>query len=332
MKIKGLTPILLIVLVVLFFTGNIYFLARPLANFMNISGQYLGGANSVGWSIIILTIVVRVLMLPMMLHQSRDMTIQQEKMRLLQPQMRKVQEATKNAQTQEEKMLASQAMMTIYRENNVSMLGGMNFATLIIQWPIFSGLYGAINPHVIHNWKSMAWASTQMAEIKHAAFFGIPLTKASLILAIATALAYAAQSYLSSLGVPEDQRKQMRQMMYIMPIMMFFMTYVTNAGVGLYFFVGALVMIVQTLIINAWRPRLRKHVESTFTVKDVVDDALAGKIAQPEPTGAFAKMMQQAQEQQAQQDQTTGRKDVTDSAKQSDNPKHPRNAGKQHHK
>jgi len=305
MKIKGLTPILLIILVVLFFTGHIYFLSPYLANFMNIVEQMLHDSNAIGWSILVLTFVVRLMLLPMQLHQSRNMTIQQEKMRLLQPQLKKVQDAQKSAETQEEKMNASQAIMHIYRENNVSILGGMNFSTLIIQWPIFSGLYAAINPHIIGGWEKMDWAVRQASEIKGASFFGIQLAQHSLWLAIATGVVYLAQAYLSMIGIPEEQKKQMQTMSLMMPIMMFAMTYFTNSGVGLYFFGGAIIMILQTLVINYWRPYLRKQVAESFTVKDVVDDALAGKIQAPEPTGLMAKMAANAQQQQ------TTPKDVT---------------------
>jgi YidC/Oxa1 family membrane protein insertase len=311
MKIKGLTPILLIVLVVLFVTGHADFLKGPLTDFMHWSETAIGGINAVGWSIIILTLVVRLILLPMMIHQQRNATIQQEKMRLLQPQLKKVQEAQKSAQSQEEQMLASQAMMTIYRENNVSLLGGMNFATLIIQWPIFMGLYAAIK---------------NSNEIAHATFFGINLASHAPILAIATAIAYGIQAYLSLIGIPAEQKKQMQMMMYVMPIMMLFMTWVTNAGIALYFFAGALVMILQTLIIIVWRPRLKAQVNATFEVKDVVDDALAGKI-QAKPSGRFAEAMQAAQEQQ--QQQNGSRKDITTTTREHNSSKGGRNAGKQ---
>lgn len=302
MKIKGLTPILFIILIILFVTGHANFLSGPLTSFMDWAGNLIGGTNHVGWAIIILTFVVRLILLPMMVSQQRKATIQQEKMRLLQPQMTKIQEAQKNAQTQEEKMLASQAMMAVYRENGVSMLGGMNFATLIIQWPVFLGLYDAIKH------------SHGMA---HAAFFGINLGSQSAVLAIATGIAYALQAYLSLIGIPAEQKKQMKSMMYIMPIMMLIMTWVTNGGIALYFFVGALVMIIQTLIIIIWRPRLRSHVAETFTVKDVVDDALAGRL-QPQASGPFAEAMKAAQAQQAgrQESSTDARKDITDNAQE----------------
>lgn len=300
-KKRSLTPILLLVLLVLLITGNIGFLQGPLTNFMQWAEHTIGGPNAVGWSIVMLTVVVRLFLMPMMIQQQHAATVQQEKMRLLQPQLTKVQEAQKNATTQEEKMQASQAMMAVYQKNGVSMFGGMNFTTLIIQWPIFIGLYDAIRTS---------------KELAHASFFGISLSEQSPLLAIATGVIYMIQAYLSIIGIPEEQKKTMRTMMYIMPVMMFFMTWVTNAGIALYFLVGALVMIVQTIIIVVWRPRIRATVANSFVVNDVVDDALAGRI-EMEETGAFASAMKKAQEQQATQAQQ-GPKDITNEATEKD--------------
>ncbi|TYC50620.1 membrane protein insertase YidC [Weissella muntiaci] len=313
MKIKGLTPILMVVLVILMITGKIGFLQVPLTDFMEYVDHAIGGVNAIGWSIVILTVVVRTIMLPLMVHQQRLATIQQEKMRMLQPQLTKVQAAQKAATNPADQQRASAAMMSIYRENNVSLLGGMNFAALIIQWPIFFGLYQAIQ---------------HAKGISSTAFFGITLGDKSITLAIATAAVYALQSWLSMIGVPKEQKKQMATMMYMMPIMMFFMTYVTNAGIALYFFVGAIMVVIQTLIIVIWRPRLRRNVENSFEVKDVVDDALAGRLESAAPKGAFARAMQQAQESAAAQSP----KDIDASEHETDDQKvsnRERNAGRQ---
>jgi len=300
-KKRSITPILLIILVVLMITGNLGFLREPLTMFMKWVETTVGGPNAVGWSIVMLTVVVRLFLMPMMIQQQHAATVQQEKMRLLQPQLTKVQEAQKNAETQEEKMQASQAMMAIYQKNGVSMFGGMNFTTLIIQWPIFVGLYDAIR---------------LSPELAHATFFGISLSERSPLLAVATGVVYLIQAYLSMVGIPEEQKKTMRTMMYIMPVMMFMMTWATNAGIALYFLVGGFVMIIQTIIIVLWRPRIRAKVDEEFEVVDVVDDALAGRI-QVEQTGAFANAMKQAQEQQAMQ-ANGGPKDITNEATETD--------------
>lgn len=295
MKIKHLTPILVIILIGLMVTGNINFLEGPLTDFMKWAQHSIGGVNAVGWSIVMLTFFVRLVLMPFMVKQQHSATVQQEKMRLLQPQLTKVQEAQKNATTQDEQMKASQAMMAIYRENNVSMFGGMNFSIILIQWPIFAGLYQAIQ---------------HSDELAHASFYGISLADKSPLLAIFTALVYFLQSYLSMIGIPEEQKKTMRSMMYIMPLMMLFMTWFTNGGIALYFSAGAIVMIIQQIIITMWRPRIRNGVVNSFEVKDVVDEALAGTLVSsaPEPQGAFAKAMQNAQaaaqEQQEEQGQS----------------------------
>lgn len=293
MKIKHLTPILVILLLGLLVTGNINILQGPLTSFMEWAQHAIGGANAVGWSIVMLTLFVRLVLMPFMVQQQHAATVQQEKMRLLQPQLSKIQDAQKNAKTQDEQMRASQAMMAVYRENGVSMFGGINFSIMLIQMPIFTGLYSAIQ---------------HSKDLVGANFYGISLTDKSPMLAFFTAALYFLQSYLSTIGIPEDQKKTMRSMMFMMPLMMLFTTWFTNGGIALYFSVGAIVMIFQQLIITMWRPRIRKHIGNTFEVKDVADDALAGNLAPAaEPTNRFAKAIQDAQN--AQQEQAAAQTD-----------------------
>ena len=42
--------------------------------------------------------------------------------------------------------------------------------------------------------------------------------------------------------------------------MTFFISLTSSAGLGLYFFIGGLFAILQTLMINAYRPRIRKQI------------------------------------------------------------------------
>ncbi|MCP6717804.1 YidC/Oxa1 family membrane protein insertase, partial [Klebsiella pneumoniae] len=71
-------------------------------------------------------------------------TMMQERMAMLQPQMRALQERQKQAKTPEEQAAASQAMMSFYKDNNVSLTGGIGCLPLLIQLPVFSALYFAI--------------------------------------------------------------------------------------------------------------------------------------------------------------------------------------------
>lgn len=62
------------------------------------------------------------------------------------------------------------------------------------------------------------------------------------------------------LGVPEDQKKQMRMALMMSPIMILFISWQASAGLGLYFFIGGVFAILQTWLVNIYRPRIRKQI------------------------------------------------------------------------
>jgi YidC/Oxa1 family membrane protein insertase len=67
-------------------TGMIYrFLVKPLGDMITMLVENFNW--SYGWAIIAVTIVVRVIILPLGIHQSRKTMIQSEKMQFLKPQV-----------------------------------------------------------------------------------------------------------------------------------------------------------------------------------------------------------------------------------------------------
>ena len=53
----------------------------------------------------------------------------------------------------------------------------------------------------------------------------------------------------------------MKMAIWMSPFMTFFISLTSSAGLGLYFFIGGLFAILQTLMVNAYRPRIRKQIE-----------------------------------------------------------------------
>ncbi|KRL04228.1 membrane protein insertase YidC [Liquorilactobacillus oeni] len=202
--------------------------------------------GSYGWAIITITFIVRMALMPLMLKQSRNATVQQEKMASVKPQLADIQERQKNAKSQEEKAAISQEMMQIYRENGISMTGGIGCLPLLIQMPIFAALYAAIQ---------------YSPELSRTYFMGINLGKPSIFFTGLTFLVYALQGYLATLGIPEEQKKQMQSMMLISPIMLTGMTFISPAGLGLYFFVGGIFACLQTVLVNLMRPKIRAEIK-----------------------------------------------------------------------
>ena len=147
-------------------------------------------AGNYGITIIIITIAIRIILLPLTLNQLKSSTRQQIKMAAFQPYLKEIQERQKNATTQEEKMALATEQQEFMRENNVSMFGGMGCLPLLLQLPIISGLYTAIRV-------SEPIASSE--------FFGISLGESHMVLAVITIVMYLIQSFITLQGVPEEQ-------------------------------------------------------------------------------------------------------------------------------
>ena len=124
------------------FFGTFYkVIGLPLQHLMEWIASLVGTASSYGIAIIVITLLVRLIVLPLMLRQQRTMTAYQEKQKIIQPQLKIVQEATKRAKTPEQQMAMNGYMRKIYSANGTSMIPSMGCLPMLIQLPIFSGLY-----------------------------------------------------------------------------------------------------------------------------------------------------------------------------------------------
>jgi YidC/Oxa1 family membrane protein insertase len=88
------------------------------------------GGISWGWSIVLLTVAVRAVLIPLTFRQIKSMV----RMQALAPQMKEIQQKYK-----QDKERQSQEMMKFYRENNVNPLGSC--LPLVLQLPVFISLY-----------------------------------------------------------------------------------------------------------------------------------------------------------------------------------------------
>lgn len=227
-------------------SGIVYrFLVVPLESFLEWMVQNFNW--SYGLAIIVLTIIVRLIIMPLGINQSKKSLIQTEKMQSIKPQVDAAQAKLKEASTPEEQMEAQREMQAVYKENNVSMMGGIGCLPLLIQMPIFSALY---------------YTARFSTGIQNSTFLGIDLAKPSYVLVVFVGVAYLLQSYISLIGVPEEQKKTMRSMMIASPLMIVFMTFSSPAGVGLYWVVGGIFSCIQTFITNVlMRPRIKAQIK-----------------------------------------------------------------------
>lgn len=183
---------------------------------------FYGGVANWGVAIIFLTVVVKLITLPLTIKQYRSMAA----MKKIQPQMKKVQEKYK-----EDKVKLQQEMMKLYRENKVNPLAGC--LPMLMMMPIYFSLYRTIYSAV---------------ELYQAEFFGWihdlsqqdPYYVTPVLLGI---LMFAQMRLNPSAG---DQMQQ-KILMNVMPIMFTAMMLFLPSGLVLYILVNTSLGICQQL-------------------------------------------------------------------------------------
>ena len=204
-----------------------------------------------GVAIIIVTIIVRLVILPLGIYQSWKATLHSEKMNALKHVLEPHQTRLKEATTQEEKLEAQQALFAAQKEHGISMFGGVGCFPLLIQMPFFSAIY---------------FAAQHTEGVSEASFLGIALGSPSWILIACAGVLYYVQSLLSLHGVEDEtQREQLKKMIYMSPMMIVMFSIFSPASVTLYWVVGGFMMILQQFIVNyIIRPKLRKKVREEY--------------------------------------------------------------------
>jgi YidC/Oxa1 family membrane protein insertase len=190
-----------------------------------------------GASIIGLTVVIRLLILPLTFKQVRSMQALQQ----LQPEMKKIQQRYKD-----DKQRQQQAMMEFYKEHQVNPLGSC--LPLILQIPFFIGLY-----------QTLRSASFKAEVADSSQFFFIPnitkpLTGHTTELVVMIVLYVSTQlvsSYVSSFNV---QDKNQKRLLFLFPFL--FVPVVINfeAGLLIYWITTNCWTIGQQLFIRKFLP------------------------------------------------------------------------------
>ncbi|BDD39283.1 preprotein translocase subunit YidC [Streptococcus ruminantium] len=224
------------------------FFGQPMSYFIKFFAENLG--LGFGLAIIIVTLIVRLIIMPLGIYQSWKSTYQSEKMNYLKPILGPIQERMKNASSQEEQLAAQQEFFAAQKQYGVSMFGGLGCLPLLMQMPFFSALF---------------FAARHTPGINNADFLGINLGTSSLVLTVIAGLLYYAQSLLMQVGMDEEQKKQMKHLAIMNPLMIVLFSWSSPAGVTLYWVIGGIVGLVQQALTNFMlKPRIRAKVEKEF--------------------------------------------------------------------
>lgn len=289
------------------------FIVQPLFNLLALIYALIPGHNF-GLALIIFTIVIRMLMWPLLkkqLHHAKAM-------RELQPEIKKIKQATKGDRQKESTMI-----MELYKERQISPFGSLGI--ILVQFVVLIGLYSGLrkvvdNPQAIldftYSWvANLPWMKTLAQNISQfdATLFGvIDLSKPAisksgavyvpaLLLVIGSAIT---QYFQSSQLMPTDKdSRKLRHILkdastgkqaeqsevnaaigrstkFLIPIAILFFTINIASALTLYWFVGGLIALIQqSIILKEDEEELEAGSEKAAT-----DKVIEGEIVEKKPT------------------------------------------------
>ncbi len=126
---------------IMILTKSSGFIIGPIANVFGIMMDYIYntlssiGITSLGWSIIIFTLIIRTLMLPLAFKQQKSM----KEMQKIQPDIKRLQDKYKDKKDKESQQKMQMEMNQLYQEHGVNPFGGC--LPLLVQLPIIMALF-----------------------------------------------------------------------------------------------------------------------------------------------------------------------------------------------
>jgi YidC/Oxa1 family membrane protein insertase len=188
--------------------------------------------GSYGLSIIFVTLIIRLALMPLMIKQYKKQMDMKGKMDLLKPEMDEIQQKIKVEKDPKKKAELQQEMMALYQKHGVNPLN-MGCLPLLIQMPILTGFYYAIR---------------SSEEIATHRFLWFSLGHPDIVITILAGLIYFLQFKVSQSSMPVQQQQQMKYMGLLSPIMIVMFSMSAPAALPLYWAVGGLFLILQTAL------------------------------------------------------------------------------------
>lgn len=194
--------------------------------------------GSYGWSIIILTIIVRLLFWPVTQKANDSM----KKMQALKPQIDKLREQYKN-----NPQMLNMKTMELYKKEGVNPMGGC--LPILLQIPVFFALYATLDGAFALRQVPFLWVNNLAAPDTIFSFplgftiFGISNFDLNPLVIVMTILMVLQQKLTPTAMDPMQQK-----MMALMPVFMLIFLYELPAGLTLYWTVSQVFSILQLFL------------------------------------------------------------------------------------
>ena len=237
---------------------------KPMDIFLAKIHEYTG---SWGWSIVIITLIIRLLVLPFMLHNYKVQNKARKGQELARPELEVVQKKQQAAKEKEARAISNEEQMAIMKKYDAMPISLGGCLPILIPWPFLMAIfYTLTNP-------------LYSAGIVDSTFLGVfSLGTRSYTLPIIAFIVYAIQTKLSMKMMPqtvqpgaEQMQNQMQMIQWISPVMIAGFSFIVAGAVAVYYIVGGLFMIFQTYLGHALYPPYKpaKQKKQTFDPEKV---------------------------------------------------------------
>ncbi len=245
-------------------------LSYPIAWLMHLIGSACG--NKYVWGVLFTTLIVRTIAWPIYAKQNST-TI---KMTLIQPEMEKVQNKYRGRQDPESQRRMQAEMMAVYKKYKMNPFGC--FFTMILQFPIFMGMYEAVRrinlystttldggfstitepgKFVLSNTKVFNYfdlnSSFSSGAVRDKIFVVVLALLFSAITLLSQHLSQKKPEYMKNTGTQRrveaqnSTAKQMKMMNYFM-VIMFFIFSLQNTALAFYWLIGGIYQLGQSYV------------------------------------------------------------------------------------
>ena len=211
---------------------------KPLA-WLIIKVGYL--VKNFGLAIILITLAIRLLLVPF----TKKAAMQSENMKLVKPELDKLERKYKGKDDQESMMQKSQEMLMLYKKYNINPAAGCVFS--MIQLPLFIAFYEALyRLPVVFEGKFLAFdlGFSPLAAIMSGKIYYI------ILVILVVLVTYYSFKLNAGASMGEAQESQMKMMRYITIVMIGFASFRVSVAIALYWITNSGFTVLQNLIVK----------------------------------------------------------------------------------
>jgi YidC/Oxa1 family membrane protein insertase len=215
------------------------YINEAFVQFFNLIHTFINGyvsdkGMSYGLAIILVTVIIRIVILPLTIKQTKSSLVMSE----IQPEVKKVQDKYKS-----DPQKAQEEVMKLYKEKGASPFSGC--LPMLIQWPIFIALY---------------FVFSTMTGLQGVHFLGMDLASPNPFLAVLSGFTTFASGFIS-MPTHDADNAQAKQTKIMNISMAFFMVYISwnlRSALVMYWVTNNIIQVVQTVIMKKMDKKIVK--------------------------------------------------------------------------